>query len=393
MALSCGRMLNISNHLCADLVAKSSRQITNQVAQAVLIATDLAVQRECKSMIAEPKLHHQLLLLGLGEARRLADAAPTKAAASRVRNRIESAHDLLSDLPSPQDLAFQHAGLCQTCLPHRRPKYNHTVWKRQSGRFTLFVRPGIVTDRVTANRANSAISDGASAVDADYVGVPYGPKSRLIMIFLQTEGVRSRTVPLGKNLSAFLRSLGVPNTGGPRGAIAQVKEQFTRIAGSIFTLTWDGGGETVDFTNAQIVERGRLWRMSSTDWSATVELSEGFHNYLCQHAVALDKRAVSHLQNNSLGLDLYALFAYRLPRLQRELRLSWEALQGQIGSEYTQMRDLARHVRSVMPDVKIAYPHANVEVGKGGLLLRPSKPSVPKTQVGGFRLLTGPSSE
>jgi hypothetical protein len=103
----------------------------------------------------------------------------------------------------------------------------------------------------------------------------------------------------------------------------------------------------------------------------------------------LDKRAIALLQNNSLGLDLYALFAYRLPRLKGELRLSWEAMQGQIGSEYTQMRDLARHVRDVMRDIKVAYPHANVEVGKGGLLLRPSKPSVPRTQVNGFKLLEG----
>ena len=328
-------------------------------------------------MAAEPRLHHQLELIGIEEARRIADSAQAKAVVSRARSLLDMAHDLLTDLPGADDLAFQHAGLCQTCLPHRRPKSNHTVWRRQSGRFTLFVRPGVATERPTTG-----------GTDEDYVGVPFGPKARLIMIFLQTEGVKSRTVNLGKNFSSFLRSLGVPNSGGPRGAIGQVKEQFRRIAGCSFTLAWDGEDGTT-FSNSQIVDGGRLWNMSSSDWSATVELSEGFHNYLTRHAVALDKRAISLLQNNSLGLDLYALFAYRLPRLKGELRLSWEAMQGQIGSEYTQMRDLARHVRSVMPDIKVAYPHANVEVGKGGLLLRPSKPSVPRTQVQGFKLIEG----
>jgi hypothetical protein len=328
-------------------------------------------------MATEPRLHHQLELIGIEEARRIADSAQAKAVVSRARSLLDTAHDLLSDLPGADDLAFQHAGLCQTCLPHRRPKSNHAVWRRQSGRFTLFVRPGVATERPTTGGA-----------DEDYVGVPFGPKARLIMIFLQTEGVKSRTVHLGKNFSSFLRSLGVPNSGGPRGAIGQVKEQFRRIAGCSFTLAWDGEDGTT-FSNSQIVDGGRLWNMSSSDWSATVELSEGFHNYLTRHAVALDKRAISLLQNNSLGLDLYALFAYRLPRLKGELRLSWEAMQGQIGSEYNQMRDLARHVRSVMPDIKVAYPHANVEVGKGGLLLRPSKPSVPRTQVQGFKLIEG----
>jgi hypothetical protein len=31
-------------------------------------------------------------------------------------------------------------------------------------------------------------------------------------------------------------------------------------------------------------------------------------------------------------LDIYALLAYRLPRLQREVHLRWTALQEQIGS-------------------------------------------------------------
>jgi hypothetical protein len=328
-------------------------------------------------MAAEPRLHHQLEFIGLEEARRIADSSQAKAVASRTRSLIETAHELLTDLPGAEDLAFQHAGLCQTCLPHRRPQSNHAVWRRQSGRFTLFVRPGIVTDRPTTGDA-----------DEEYVGVPFGSKARLIMIFFQTEGLKSRTVHLGKNFSSFLRSLGVPNSGGPRGAIGQVKEQFRRIAGCAFTLTWEGEG-SANFSNSQIVDGGRLWNMSSSDWSATIELSEGFHAYLTRHAVVLDKRAIALLQNNSLGLDLYALFAYRLPRLKGELRLSWEAMQGQIGSEYTQMRDLARHVRDVMRDIKVAYPHANVEVGKGGLLLRPSKPSVPRTQVNGFKLLEG----
>ena len=52
-----------------------------------------------------------------------------------------------------------------------------------------------------------------------HVGVPYGSHARLIMLHLQSEGLKSRTVSLGPSLSAFLRSLGLPVSGGPRGSI------------------------------------------------------------------------------------------------------------------------------------------------------------------------------
>jgi len=74
------------------------------------------------ALSVDTKLHHQLELIGLDEARRLAELASSKGMATRMRNLIDSTHDLRSDLPTPEDFAFQHAGLCQTCLPHSRPK-------------------------------------------------------------------------------------------------------------------------------------------------------------------------------------------------------------------------------------------------------------------------------
>ena len=58
-------------------------------------------------MAAEPRLHHQLELLGLEGAREMAELAPSRAAAARYRNLIDSAHELRSDLPTAEDLSFQ----------------------------------------------------------------------------------------------------------------------------------------------------------------------------------------------------------------------------------------------------------------------------------------------
>jgi hypothetical protein len=105
--------------------------------------------------------------------------------------------------------------------------------------------------------------------------------------------------------------------------------------------------------------------------------------------VPLDKRAIAELKSNSLGLDLYTLFVYRLPRLRDSLHLRWSMLQSQVGSEEACLRGLARRVRGVMPDVMAVYPHAKVEITPTGITLRKSEPPVPSRAVRGFRLIEG----
>lgn len=321
----------------------------------------------------------QLELVGLEEALHQADGeGSTPAERRRLRRRVELTHDLLSELPTPDDLAFLHSGLCQTCLPHSRPAQDSDPWERRSGRFSLIVTPGVVRS--------------AEGEKPRYVGVPYGARARLIMIHLQTEGVRSRTVSLGPSLAAFLRSLGLPRTGGPRGSIAMVREQCLRIARCSFTLQWTESRDGADrqlIQDERLVEGLEMWSKSDGEWSGTVQLSARFHEHLREHAVPLDKRGIAHLAGNSFGLDLYALMAYRLPKIDREMHLRWSNLQTQIGAEYACHRALARRVREVMPDVLTAYPQAKVDVTSTGLTLRPSPSAVPRTMVNGYRLASG----
>jgi len=317
-----------------------------------------------------PAIIQQLEILGLEETRRIAATASTLREQSRQLKRVDVAHELMSELPGGEDLSFLHSGLCQTCLPHSRPAEDNALWYRKSGRFSLTVQPGSFEGR--------------------WVGVPYGPKARLILIHLQTEGMKSRTVNLGGSFSAFLRSLGLAVTGGQRGTIGAVREQSLRIAQCSFTMQWSAdtasGSQTV-VSNTRVVDRLELWRSERDQWSETVELSEAFHTHLREHAVPLDRRGIAHLAGNSLGLDLYAMLAYRLPRLQRDLHLRWNALQEQVGAAEKSTNALGRRIREVMPDVLTAYPHARIEVTPHGLLLKPSTAAVPKTSVPGFRLI------
>jgi len=186
---------------------------------------------------------------------------------------------------------------------------------------------------------------------------------------------------------AGARSLGLAVTGGPRGSIAAVREQALRIARCSFTLQWDAtdaaGNVQTLVRDTQIVEGLELWTApgDAGRWPETVELSARFYEHLREHAVPLDKRAIAHLAGNSLGLDLYSLFAYRLPRLREGLHLSWLQLREQLGSGEAHTRSLAQRIRDVLPEIAAVYPDMRVEATRRGLMLRPSLPAVPRTAV------------
>src|SRR4051812_4958735 len=328
------------------------------------------------------EIHRQLLLFGADELRRTASVIPDPADRRRELRRIDAAAAVMGEPLAEDALAFSLSGLRQTCLPNARPATNDLIWQRNSGRFHLMVSPGVVRG-----------PDGR----ATRVGVPYGTRARLIMIFLQTEGVRGRTVSLGPSMSAWIRSLGLPVTGGPRGTIQAIREQSLRIARCEFTLQWTartaaGVDETI-IRDQRLVSGLSLWHGQEggdgVRWQATVELTREFHDHLREHAVPLVRDAIAHLKDNSLGLDLYTLLAYRLQRLEQPLLLRWQALAAQVGSDTGRTSHLAQRVKAVLPDVLAVYPDAKVEVVRHGLRLLPSKPPVPRTLIGGFRVVEG----
>lgn len=172
-----------------------------------------------------------------------------------------------------------------------------------------------------------------------------------------------------------------------------------RIARCEFTLQWnapaaDGLGEETIIRDQRLISGLSLWQSSQdvtegARWSTTVELTQEFHEHLRDHAVPLVRDAIAHLKDNSLGLDLYTLFAYRLQRLDRPLLLRWEALLSQVGSEVGRTSHLVQRVKAILPDVLAVYPDAKVEIVRHGLKLHPSRPPVPKVVSRGFRVING----
>jgi hypothetical protein len=94
------------------------------------------------------------------------------------------------DANSAEQIAYMARLLVQTTLPHRDPGAIE-VWVRRNGNFTLQITPGrtVASARTTSRR----------------LGIPYGTYPRLIMTFLTTEAVRTRSpeVYLGRSLNSL----------------------------------------------------------------------------------------------------------------------------------------------------------------------------------------------
>lgn len=319
---------------------------------------------------SQTSVHQQIEMFGLDACRDLVlsnkNLKPTER--KKAVERLEAAQrTMLDDL---EEISYLHAGLCQTGLPHSKPESNHTLWQRSNGKFHLIVEPGSIVDPATGR--------------AEYVGVPYGAKARLIFIHINSEGMKSRHVYLGKSMSAWMRRLGLDVTGGKTGSITAFKEQSRRLGRARFSFQFEtdmnGKNTGVGISDTQIADKLHLWVSGDGPWIEEIELSTKFFEHLREHAVPLSDHAISYLSDSCLKLDLYAWLAWRLPKLNKPLRLSWTDVKTHFSAQ-DEPRRFAERLKLALPEIYTVYRDMNVEVARGGLLLKPSKPPIPKTLI------------
>lgn len=222
------------------------------------------------------------------------------------------------------------------------------------------------------------------------VGLPYGAKPRLILAFLITEAVRtkSRDVVLGDSLSQFMKKIGLKPTGGRWGSITGLKDQMTRLFSSSIHCQWDGE-DSSKIANMPIVSNSQLWwdhkkAMQGSLWKSTVRLGEDFYNDAIAHPIPIDLSALSALKQSSMALDIYFSLTYRASYNKNPFSrpIPWSSLQKQFGSGYPEtvqgtkdfIKKYTKHLRQVL----VVYPAAKVVITPKGLILKPSPTHVPK---------------
>jgi hypothetical protein len=297
------------------------------------------------------------------------DSTKALAANQAERRRIEITSAMLGD--DGTDPGFLHSALCLVSLPARKPANETDVWTRENGRVSLTITSGVFK---------------APGRPLERIGLPYGARARLLLMYLQTEAVRTKSpvISMGNSLSSWMRLIGIEHiTGGAKGSIGQTYEQAKRLGFATFSLVWekeDGSGYGV-IPNRTIIEQIDLWKGNNPAqgmlWPSTMELTWPFFESLQQHAVPFPHEAIRQIKSSPLAIDLYIWLVYRLRHVHKNVLVSWKDLHAHLGAEYDRLRKFKEKAITALRLALAAYPDARVEVCEGGLLLKPSRAAIP----------------
>ena len=264
-------------------------------------------------------------------------------------------------------LYHQHSVLCQTCMPYRDPG-DERICRR---------RNGIVRMEIQAGRALDPTTD-----DFVDVGLPWGPKARLVLYHLNAEALKqqSRAIAVEDSLTAFVRrTLDLD----PKGRnIRSVKDQLARLSAADFRLgaTHEKGRSVT--LKSTIIDGFELWAPRDPNqkmlWPTVIQFSHAYFESLMQHAVPLNEQAVARLSHNAMALDIYTWLAQRLHRVEpkRAAFVPWASLKEQFGQGYGRMDNFKRVFRKTLKQASVVYQEARFSEDQKGMRLLNSRPPV-----------------
>jgi hypothetical protein len=271
------------------------------------------------------------------------------------------------------ELSFNHQVLAQVALPYRRNSDVMNTYERSSGSAYVRVSGGEVPDGFGGFRK---------------VGVPYGPKSRLILILLSSLAVKNQSpeIPIDHSFRSFCKSCGVTLSGSNH---KQMKEQLLRLSACSMRLSIDNYTTTSVFQgylfsqfDIQIPVDDRQQFL----WNTRVKFSQEFYESLEKNAVPLERDAILALKHSARAMDIYMWLAATLFRRKRRQTIRWTSLRFQFGDRRQDMNGFKRAFKAALKQALYVYPDAKVDIIEGGIALYPSKPPIPTKEM---RLLGG----
>lgn len=280
----------------------------------------------------------------------------------RHRPLVEIANEVLTD--ERQQIGISYSGFCLTSLPHKRLP-DDEVWQRRGHRVTLLVEPGVMRSKNRTVR----------------YGVPFGSRARIILLYLQTQAIRtgSREIELGRSMRSWMERMGIAIGGETTRAL---REQAARISACSLKFFWDGD-EAEGWARGGIVSSGLRFKTDEEDsqtrlWDDRVVLDETFWKALKDHPVPLQEAAIRALAHRSLALDVYIWLAWRCHELKGPTEISWVALNGQFNTTGRPLKHFKPLFSDALRAATAAYPECRLEMEERGITLHPSKPPVLK---------------
>ena len=297
------------------------------------------------------------------------DLAAQPTLSKRDGRAMEAILSISNRPPNPNEILFLASSLLRFTLPHRRPVEN-----------TFCRRDGALTVSFLAPRD---------------IGLPFGRWPRLILIYLTTQAVRtrSRDIQLDRSMKSFMRIFGIAATGGSNGSIRQFKEQLLKTA-SMSAVISNVSDEAASLLNRPLADQYTLrWDAICANQGdkqpAMIRLGERVYDEMIKSAVPLDARAIKALQQSPLALDLYCWLTYRVHGIVRTTKIPLEDFRNQFGVSYTANADFRRAFAGAISEVVRVYPRLNCQLLDTHLQLMKSETSVPSAKVAGRRSASG----
>jgi hypothetical protein len=293
---------------------------------------------------------------------------------TKQRQMVDTAVEIRANpTPTARDHAFMARQLVQATLPHRDPG-KVEAWQRKNGNLTLVIRPGWDSKRQCS------------------IGYPYGTVPRLLLFWLTTEAVRTRSrfIYPGDTVAEFMRKLDMnPDNGSPgakRSDAHRLREQMLRLFRATISFEIeDNDAGSAEWLDMQVVVGGKTWwdfrePAQGALFESVIKLGEEFYEAIIAAPVPVDMRALRVLKQSPLALDLYAWATYRaftVTQAGKPVFIRWAALAEQIGGDYGRLDHFVTAAKAALRKVKEVYPALRLGDADEGFVVKPSKPAVP----------------
>lgn len=228
-------------------------------------------------------------------------------------------------------------------------------------------------------------------------GLPFGNFSRLIMIYITSQLVKTQGDPvifLGKCLDDLVFRLGLKEdykntSGGKRSTRHAIKQHLLRILNSIYSIHVNHGSDdkheaaflkVCKSYNLDFLE-GKADRAQLALWDGQFKLDADFAEELYKSAPPLDLRIIRAHNQNSLTLDLYMWLTGRLFALNHSSKtnayIPISELHLQFGG-YKYQSDFVRVLKKSFSELHRTWPGLNYGFLRGRLVLSKSELTIPK---------------
>lgn len=257
-----------------------------------------------------------------------------------------------------REVGFSARLLVQATLPHSEPDIKkYTEFERTNGHVTV---------RIQARKE---------------FGFPYGTYPRLLLSWITTEAVRTKSpeLVLGDSLSEFMERLDLNPRGGERGNITRLRNHMQRLFSAGISATYKDQSSWKNISFYPVEKTHLFWDPKKPEqgslWKSTIRLNQTFYEEIIKKPVPLDMGALRSLAKtrSPMALDIYAWLTYRYSYLAEPVLIPWHSLQEQFGGDYNRERDFKRKFVQQLQRVKELYPDAKFDVAQDGLKLISSR--------------------